>query len=68
VTTKIDESEQDDFEVSLRILGNEALGMKLSSKSKSKMWVAIAMICLVILAVVAENIIPLVEGNIPWPR
>lgn len=54
-------NEADTFEISLRLLGNEVIGMKLNSQSKARNWIVLAMICLVILAMTAAQVIPLVQ-------
>lgn len=49
---------EDTFEISLRILGNEIVGLRLNSQSRARNWVVIAMICFVIVATVAADAIP----------
>lgn len=51
-------TDTDTFEISLRVLGNEVIGMRLTSQSKVRTWVALAMICLVVLVVVAMEAAP----------
>jgi uncharacterized membrane protein SirB2 len=58
-------NEADTFEISLRLLGNEVIGMKLNSQSKARNWIVLAMICLIIIAAIATEIIPLVQGVNP---
>jgi hypothetical protein len=55
-------NEPDTFEISLRLLGNEVIGMKLNSQSKARNWIVLAMICLVIIATTAAQIIPVIQG------
>lgn len=52
-------NEPDTFEISLRILGNELIGMKLSSQSRMRNWIVLAMICFVIIVVVAADVAPI---------
>ena len=47
--------EPDQFEISFRILGNEILGMRLTSASKARNWAAFGIIALaVVLAMIVE--------------
>lgn len=56
------EPTEDTFEISLRILGNEILGMRLTSASRMRNWAAFGLIALVILlAIASQTIPPLVE-------
>lgn len=55
--------EGDTFEISLRLLGNEVIGMRLNSQSKARNWIVLAMICLIIIAAIAAQIIPLIQGG-----
>jgi len=49
---------EDTFEISLRILGNEILGMRLASASRARNWAAFGIIAMVFLLVVAGQTLP----------
>ena len=49
---------EDTFEISLRILGNEILGMRLTSASRMRNWAAFGLIALIILLALAAQTIP----------
>ena len=49
---------EDTFEISLRILGNEILGMRLASASRARNWAALGIIAMVFLLVVAGQTLP----------
>lgn len=45
---------EDNFEISLRILGNEMFGMKITSQSKAKNWAFFGIITLVALVALVD--------------
>ncbi len=51
--------EVDSFELAFRLLGNEIIAMKLSSKSSKKNWIIFGLISLVLLAFLANQLTPL---------
>lgn len=51
----------DTFEISLRILGNEILGMRLSSESRARNWAAFGLITLIVLVAMVAQIAPILE-------
>jgi hypothetical protein len=53
--------EADNFEISLRILGNEIIAMKMSSQSKTKNWAAFGIISLIVLIGLANAALPLIQ-------
>lgn len=53
---------EEKFELSLRLLGNEVVGFKLSSDSSRKNWIMISVIVLVALAAVANMLTPLITA------
>ena len=48
----------DTFEISLRIMNTEIVGMKLASKSRAKNWVAFCIVGLVVLIGVSAQAVP----------
>lgn len=52
------EQHEDNFEISLRILGNEIIGMHLTSASRARNWAAFGIIAMVFLLVVAGQTLP----------
>lgn len=53
--------ESDNFEISLRLLGNEIIAMRMSSQSKTKNWAVFGLISLIILVGVANAALPIIE-------
>ena len=51
----------DTFEVSLRILGNEILGMRLTSESRARNWAAFGLIAMIVLVVLVSQMIPVLQ-------
>jgi len=49
---------EDNFEISLRILGNEMFGMKITSQSKAKNWAFFGIITLIALVILIDAIGP----------
>lgn len=49
---------EDNFEISFRILGNEFFGMKISSESRAKNWAFFGVLTLVAVAVLVNEIGP----------
>lgn len=49
---------EDNFEISFRVLGNEFFGMKISSQSKAKNWAFFGVLTLVALSLVVNEIGP----------
>ena len=54
----MEEKTPDTFEVSLRILGNEILGMRLSSESRARNWAAFGIIATAILLAMIVELTP----------
>jgi len=52
------EAQTDTFELSLRILGNEIIGMKLSSQSKAKNWAFFGLLSLVAITILVNELLP----------
>ena len=48
----------DTFEISLRILGNEIIGMRLTSESRARNWAAFGIIATVILLALIVELMP----------
>ena len=53
-------TEEDTFEISFRILGNEIFAMELASKSRHKNWAVFGLIVLVMITLFVNQLIPLV--------
>lgn len=49
---------EDNFEISFRILGNEFFGMKISSQSKAKNWAFFGVLTLVAVSLLVNEIGP----------
>lgn len=49
---------EDNFEISFRILGNEFFGMKISSESRAKNWAFFGVLTLVAAAILVNEIGP----------
>ena len=56
------EQSPDTFEVKLRVLGNEVLGMEISSQSKARNWAAFGLVALIVISLVAAQVAPLFSG------
>lgn len=54
----MDENNTDTFELSLRILGNEMIGMKISSQSKAKNWAFFGLLTLVAITILVNVLSP----------
>ena len=52
------QSNEDNFEISFRILGNEFFGMRISSESKAKNWAFFGLITLVAMTLLVNEIGP----------
>lgn len=52
--------EEDKIEMGLRLLGNEILGFYVNSASRKKSWLIISMIILVLLAILANQLLPII--------
>jgi len=53
-----DQKTPDEFEISLRILGNEIVGMRLTSESKARNWAAFGIIATAILLALIVELMP----------
>lgn len=51
---------EDNFEISFRILGNEFFGMKISSESRAKNWAFFGLITLIAVTLLVNEIGPAV--------
>lgn len=49
---------EDNFEISFRVLGNEFFGMKISSQSKAKNWAFFGVLTLVAVSLLVNEIGP----------
>ncbi len=49
---------EDNFEIGLRIFGQEILAMTLKSQSKARNWIVLSMICIAILFVLISEFGP----------
>lgn len=49
---------EDNFEITFRVLGNEFFGMKISSQSKAKNWAFFGVLTLVALSLLVNEIGP----------
>lgn len=56
------QSNEDNFEISLRILGNEILAMRMSSQSKAKNWAVFGLLSLVVLIGLVNSALPIIES------
>lgn len=54
----MNDSTEDTFEVSLRILGNEILGMRLTSASRMRNWAAFGIIALLVMLAITGELLP----------
>jgi len=54
----MEQPNQDNFEISFRILGNEFFGMKISSESRAKNWAFFGLITLVAMTLLVNEIGP----------
>jgi len=54
----MDKIPEDNFEISLRILGNEMFGMKITSQSKAKNWAFFGIITIVALVIIFDVVSP----------
>jgi len=54
----MEQPNQDNFEISFRILGNEFFGMKISSESRAKNWAFFGLITLVAMTLLVNKIGP----------
>lgn len=55
------EENQENFEVTVRLFGTEVVGFKLSSESTRKMWVVMGTLIVLILATVANQLVPVFQ-------
>jgi hypothetical protein len=55
-------TEEDNFEISFRVLGNEFFGMKISSQSKAKNWAFFGLITLVAVTLLVNELGPAIVG------
>jgi len=51
----MEQPNQDNFEISFRILGNEFFGMKISSESRAKNWAFFGLITLVAMTLLVNK-------------
>jgi hypothetical protein len=56
----IDPVENDKFEVSFRLLGNELFAMQLVSASRKRNWIVFGLLALILVTILAERMIPLI--------
>lgn len=54
-------TEEEKFEISLRLLGNEIFAMQLMSKSKKRNWAIFGLISLVLITILVEAMMPLLQ-------
>lgn len=53
--------ETDTFEVGLRFMEREVIGLRLQSRSKMRNWMVVSMICLAILTIIFVEAAPTVQ-------
>jgi hypothetical protein len=53
---------EEKFEISLRLLGNEIFAMQLMSQSAKKNWAVFGLIALVLLTIVVEQMLPVIKS------
>jgi hypothetical protein len=58
------EGNKDNFEISLRILGNEMIGMRITSQSKTKKWAVFGLVTLIAIAMLANEFGPALMGMV----
>jgi hypothetical protein len=51
----------DEFQISLRILGNEVIGLQLTSASKARAWAAFGIIATAVMVTLLIDAIPLIQ-------
>ena len=51
----------DEFQISLRILGNEIIGLQLNSSSKTRAWAAFGIIATAVMVTLLVDAIPLIQ-------
>lgn len=56
--TQKERSDEDNFEISLRILGNEILGMRMTSASRMRNWAVFGLLTLVAIGLLAAETVP----------
>jgi hypothetical protein len=56
--TEENQTNEDNFEISFRVLGNEFFGMKISSQSKAKNWAFFGVLTLVAVSLIVNEIGP----------
>ena len=61
MTDEVTETNNDNFEISLRLLGNEIIAMRMSSQSKTKNWAVFGLISLIVLTGLVNTTMPLIE-------
>jgi hypothetical protein len=54
-------AEEEQFEISLRLLGNEIFAMQLMSKSKKRNWAIFGLISLVLVTILVKAMMPLLQ-------
>ena len=54
-------AEEEKFEISLRLLGNEIFAMQLMSKSKKRNWAIFGLISLVLVTILVQKMMPLLQ-------
>lgn len=54
----MEDSKPDNFDLSFRILGNEIIGLSLSSQSTARNWTAFGLIVLVVLTILMAEVGP----------
>jgi len=59
--TNREPAEEEKFEISLRLLGNEIFAMQLMSKSKKRNWAIFGLISLVLITILVNAMMPLLQ-------
>ena len=60
ITDPVDPIENDKFEVSFRLLGNELFAMQLLRASRKRNWIVFGLVALILVTILAERMIPLI--------
>ena len=54
-------AEEDKFEISLRLLGNEVFAMQLMSRSPKANWAVFGIIMMILITILVQQILPLLQ-------
>jgi hypothetical protein len=54
------QDDTDNFEIGLRFMGQEVVGLRLASRSKMRNWIVVSMMCMIVLTIVFVESAPTV--------